>query len=66
VKNKLAADFRRIVASYLRAVATVVGGTQIFDAFGARGWHGVFVSLGIALIAPSIRALEAIATDIEG
>lgn len=53
---------RRIIASYLRAIAATVGGTQIFNTFGARGWSGVLTALGITLIAPTIRALEAVAT----
>ena len=53
---------RRILASYLRAIAAVVGGTQIFNAFGARGWSGVLTALVVALIAPTIRALEAVAS----
>lgn len=60
--NALKKESRRILASYLRAIAAVVGGTQIFNAFDARGWSGVLTSLAVALIAPTIRAIEAVAT----
>lgn len=62
--NAIKKEGRRILASYLRAIASTVGGTQIFNAFGARGWSGVVTALVVSLIAPTIRALEAIAATL--
>jgi len=65
MKSKLVLDLRRITASYLRAIATVVGGTQVFDAFGARGWSGAVTGLLVALIAPTLRAIETVAKTVD-
>lgn len=62
--NAIKKEGRRIAASYLRAIAATVGGTQLFNAFGARGWSGVATALVVALIAPTLRALEAIAASL--
>lgn len=65
MKDKLIADMRRIIASYLRAAVALVGSTQFLDAFGARGWNGLLVSLLISLIPATLRAVETLASDID-
>lgn len=65
MKAKLIADLRRIAASYLRAAVALVGSTQFLDAFNARGLNGFVVSLAVALIPATIRAIESLASDID-
>lgn len=61
----LALDFRRVIASYVRAAAGLIGATQGLNAFDARGWAGVITSLGVALVPAGIQSLTILASAVD-
>lgn len=62
---KLKTDLRKIVASYVRAAVGLLSGTQIADAFNARGWGGVWTSLSVAAIPAALAALQTLAQELD-
>ena len=62
---KLKADVKKIVASYLHAAVGTLSATQIVDAFNARGWHGAWVSLGVAVVPAALAALQTLAQELD-
>lgn len=62
---KLKLEARRIAASYLRALAAVLGATQVLNIWDARGWIGALQSAAVAAFPAVVRAIEAVARKIE-
>ena len=62
---KLQANFKKLVASYLRAAVTIVGATQGFNLFDARGWPQVFQSLAVAAVPPLLLFLQSLADTLD-
>lgn len=61
IKARLLKMVRVMVASYIRALVTLVGATQGFNVFDARGWHGVWQGAVVALVPPVLVFLGATA-----
>ena len=64
-KAKLKRDAKRIAASIIRAEIAFVGGINLTNAFGARGWHGTAIGALLALAPGVLRSLESLATKLE-
>jgi hypothetical protein len=63
---KLKLHARRIAASYLRAAVATVGAVQLLDIGDLRGIPGALAGAALATIPAVLRAVEALAADLEG
>lgn len=63
--SRLKKMFKKMCASWIRAVVTIVGSTQLFNAYDARGLNSLLVSLGISFIAPFLVFLTGAADLLE-
>lgn len=64
--NRLTVSARHMLASYIRAAVAIVGATQGFNVFDARGWAGLAQSLAVAAGPPLLVFLVALADALDG
>lgn len=64
--HRLARSASHMLASYIRAAVAIVGATQGFNVFDARGWTGLAQSLAVAAGPPLLVFLVDLADTLDG